>query len=272
MPSYSTIPVSEETLVKPQGKSIKALVVGAAVASFVIGALAATAVTSSAARAPAALYEHEAQIKMELFPNKCVAVADGIHRGAPLKIENCKDTPRQAFVADSEGMEIRVQGTDLCVALLGDFADTAGFVMNEVMKEGSLPTFGLEQCIINESRKLTFDGINKDGKAIELTLPGKQKWPISANKDGKIDKYEHVKVCMMPQIMDEKRIDDKHLDLEEKLYGAALMGLPCNKVDPVNFWYVDTKKHAPYQYPQPKGITIPGKVWDSENGSWVDEE
>ena len=70
----------------------------------------------------------------------------------------------------------------------------------------------------------------------------------------------------------EKRIDDKHLDLEEKLYGAALMGLPCNKVDPVNFWYVDTKKHAPYQYPQPKGITIPGKVWDSDNGSWVDEE
>ena len=63
----------------------------------------------------------------------------------------------------------------------------------------------------------------------------------------------------MPQIMDEKRIDDKHLDLEEKLYGAALMGLPCNKVDPVNFWYVDTKKHAPYQYPQPKGVTIPGK-------------
>jgi hypothetical protein len=31
-------------------------------------------------------------------------------------------------------------------------------------------------------------------------------------------------------------------------------------------------QHAPYQYPQPKGITIPGKVWDSDNGSWVDEE
>ena len=97
--AYSTIPVSEEPLVaKPQGKSIKALVVGAAVASFVLGALAATVVTSSAPRAPAALYEHEAQIKMELFPNKCVAVDDGIHAGAPLKIENCKDTHRQAFV------------------------------------------------------------------------------------------------------------------------------------------------------------------------------
>ena len=47
------------------------------------------------------------------------------------------------------------------------------------------------------------------------------------------------KVCMMPQIMDEKRINDKHLDLEEKLYGAALMGLPCNKVDPLNFYLVD---------------------------------
>ena len=46
--SYSTVP--EEPLVasKPQGKSIKALVVGAAVASFLLGALAATVVTSSA--------------------------------------------------------------------------------------------------------------------------------------------------------------------------------------------------------------------------------
>ena len=32
------------------------------------------------------------------------------------------------------------------------------------------------------------------------------------------------------------------------------------------------KKHAPYQYPKPKGVTIPGKVWDSDNGSWVDKE
>ena len=85
MATYSTIPASEEPLVadKPQGKSIKALVIGAAVASFVV--------TPSAPRASAALYEHEAKIKMELYPNKCVAVADGIHRGAPLKIENCKD-------------------------------------------------------------------------------------------------------------------------------------------------------------------------------------
>ena len=81
--TYSTIPASDEPLVatKPQGKSIKALVVGATVASFILGALAATVVTSSAPRAPAALYEHEAKIKMELFPNKCVAVDDGIHRG-----------------------------------------------------------------------------------------------------------------------------------------------------------------------------------------------
>ena len=57
-----------------------------------------------------------------------------------------------------------------------------------------------------------------------------------------------------------------------QIFARHVHGLPCNKVDPVNFWYVDTKKHAPYQYPQPKGITIPGKVWDSDNGSWVDEE
>ena len=54
--AYSTIPVSEEPLVaKPQGKSIKAIVVGAAVASFVLGSLAATVATSSAGRTPAAL-------------------------------------------------------------------------------------------------------------------------------------------------------------------------------------------------------------------------
>ena len=50
----STIPLVASDN-KPQGKSIKTLVVGAAVASFVIGALAATVVTSSASSAPAAL-------------------------------------------------------------------------------------------------------------------------------------------------------------------------------------------------------------------------
>jgi hypothetical protein len=50
MATYSTIPAAEEPLVaKPQGKSLKALVAGAAVASFALGALAATAVSSSVA-------------------------------------------------------------------------------------------------------------------------------------------------------------------------------------------------------------------------------
>ena len=49
-PSYSTIPAAEEPLVaKPQGKSLKALVAGAAVASFALGALAATAVSATVA-------------------------------------------------------------------------------------------------------------------------------------------------------------------------------------------------------------------------------
>ena len=49
--TYSTIPASDEPLVdKPQGKSIKSLVVGAAVASFVLGVLAATVATSSSVR------------------------------------------------------------------------------------------------------------------------------------------------------------------------------------------------------------------------------
>ena len=38
MATYSTIPAAEEPLVaKPQGKSLKALVAGAAVASFALG-------------------------------------------------------------------------------------------------------------------------------------------------------------------------------------------------------------------------------------------
>ena len=78
---------------------------------------------------------------------------------------------------------------------------------------------------------------------------------------------------MMPQVTDLKRIEDHHLDFEEEVYGAALMGFPCdNNANLLNFYFVDTKKHAPYQYPKPKGVTIPGKVWDSDNGSWVDEE
>ena len=59
----------------------KDIAINTATLALVIGALAATVVTSSASREPAALYEHEAKIKMELFPNKCVAVDDGIHRG-----------------------------------------------------------------------------------------------------------------------------------------------------------------------------------------------
>jgi hypothetical protein len=52
MATYSTIPASEadEPLATPQGKSIKALVFGAAIASFVLGSLAATVVTPSAPR------------------------------------------------------------------------------------------------------------------------------------------------------------------------------------------------------------------------------
>ena len=58
MASYSTIPAAEEPLVaKPQGKSLKALVAGAAVASFALGALAATAVSSSVAAPEASFYK-----------------------------------------------------------------------------------------------------------------------------------------------------------------------------------------------------------------------
>ena len=77
---------------------------------------------------------------------------------------------------------------------------------------------------------------------------------------------------MVPQVKDLKTLEDRHLDFEEKIYDGTLMGLPCNKDALAQKFFVDTKKHAPYQYPKPKGVTIPGKVWDSDNGSWVDKE
>ena len=58
MASYSTIPAAEEPLVaKPQGKSLKALVAGAAVASFALGAVAATAVSASVAAPTTAFFK-----------------------------------------------------------------------------------------------------------------------------------------------------------------------------------------------------------------------
>ena len=58
MASYSTIPAAEEPLVaKPQGKSLKALVAGAAVASFALGAVAATAVSATVAAPTTAFFK-----------------------------------------------------------------------------------------------------------------------------------------------------------------------------------------------------------------------
>jgi len=77
MATYSTIPAAEEPLVaKPQGKSLKALVAGAAVASFALGALAATAVSSSVAAPTTSfikpMYVFNQQLGQTTF-DECVA-------------------------------------------------------------------------------------------------------------------------------------------------------------------------------------------------------
>ena len=95
-----------------------------------------------------------------------------------------------------------------------------------------MPTFGLEPCDVDASRKITFDGLNKEGQGIELYLPGKQKWPTKINKDGKIVESERKKICMIPQVTDLKRGEDRHLSPEQKVYGAALQGIPCPTEDP----------------------------------------
>ena len=54
MAQLNTIPAESAPLTAPQSKTtLKGLVAGAALASFVLGMLAATAVTSQASRAPA---------------------------------------------------------------------------------------------------------------------------------------------------------------------------------------------------------------------------
>jgi len=77
MATYSTIPAAEEPLVaKPQGKSLKALVAGAAVASFALGALAATAVSASVAAPTTSfikpMYVFNQQLGQTTF-DECVA-------------------------------------------------------------------------------------------------------------------------------------------------------------------------------------------------------
>ena len=105
----------------------------------------------------------------------------------------------------------------------------------------------LEPCDkIDASRKLTFNGINKDGKATELTLPGKQKWPTSVKHDSEtgryvVDTYERVKVCMVPQFTHVVDVNDQE-EVEAALDTAALMPLPCpaeGEENPFSFWFVN---------------------------------
>ena len=99
MATYNTIPAvaaGEELLLqKPKGRSMKALVAGAAAASFVFGAIAATAVTSQVYRTPAALtaggYRTQFQLINDLGRKLCVGVNKkyGGYGGRGLELSKC---------------------------------------------------------------------------------------------------------------------------------------------------------------------------------------
>ena len=91
----------------PQSKtSIKGLVAGAAVASFVLGLMAATAVTSAAApRAPAAFSSkiHRQQIRMTHDDNLCLTVKNPYGKyGSSLSVDTCRESDSQLFNYDGD--------------------------------------------------------------------------------------------------------------------------------------------------------------------------
>ena len=131
MASYNAVPESEQLLNKtPKTKSWKRIAAGAAVASFVLGCLAVTAVKSSVGlRGATSLKHHKTgtmQIKLISDPSKCLAVMDhhDVGPGTELEIYDCRsdwDThdEGQAFTYEinDEGNVGTIQYAGYCVSV-----------------------------------------------------------------------------------------------------------------------------------------------------------
>ena len=147
MATYSTMPAadveSDDTPLLSRDVKInaKTLLGGAAAAAFILGMLAATAVTSSPGLRGAAFHSssvERVQIKTASNHHMCMAVQGGkAAKKAKLVYEPCTTkTPGQVFDWDKANGQIRYDG--MCVDFLGGGSATAG------------NNFGLYKCKKND--------------------------------------------------------------------------------------------------------------------------
>ena len=132
MSSYSTINAdveAEQPLINAPKRNVKALIGGAAIAAFVLGALAATAVTSSPGLRGAAFHSssvERVQIKTASDHHMCMEVegGKGLNK-AKLAYWPCTTmTPGQVFEYDEKNGQIRYDG--MCVDFFGGSSARAG--------------------------------------------------------------------------------------------------------------------------------------------------
>ena len=164
MATYSTIAADVETAEQPLLSrdvkiNAKTLLGGAAAAAFILGMLAATAVTSSPGLRGAAFHSssvERVQIKTASDHHMCMAVQGGkAEKKAKLVYEPCTTkTPGQVFDWDKESGQIRYDG--MCVDFLGGGSATAG------------NNFGLYKCKKGDKNSNLFVDKNGD-QTITLT-------------------------------------------------------------------------------------------------------
>lgn len=130
----------------PQSKtSIKGLVAGAAVASFILGLMAATAVTSAAApRAPAAFSVRHSSVQLQT-EGRCLTARTHKEK-AFVDIKPCGYYPdSQSW--DINGDQIRLSGTSLCLDGLG----------GSLFNTGRHDKFGLYDCKDSVNQKFSWE-------------------------------------------------------------------------------------------------------------------
>ena len=167
MAPYNTIPQTtpeaEETLLQAQKPktNLKALVGGAVAASFVLGVLAATAVSSAVAPRTSNLVASSSNYKQIQLDgtNMCLAVQNyhsGIKQKQKVEMYTCKDKADagkngQLWEYGSFGQDgyfIKLAGTNWCVDAIGGIK----------FDDGAHGWFGLYECNYGENQELQFIG------------------------------------------------------------------------------------------------------------------
>jgi len=153
-PALNTIPQAPADeaalLTKPSSTktSLKGLVAGAAVASFVLGCLAATAVSAAAPRAPAAFHSHSS-FQLQGDDGRCLT-ASSIKSEASVKSEYCNGRSSQLWQRIGSGFtgKLKLANTDLCLDALGGIK----------FMDARHKHWGLYACKESRNQNLYFDG------------------------------------------------------------------------------------------------------------------